>query len=74
MLQIAIAILLNICPIHGYVVEQTYEGYQQYNDYYIVNLDGELHEVEGDDLNVGEPVTVWFNQDGEAIHMVYGWK
>ena len=74
MFKIAIAILLNVCPMHGWVVEQTYEGYNQHNDYYVVNINGDLYEVEGDDLNVGEPVTVWFNQENEAVRMVYGWK
>ena len=74
MIKIAIAILLSVCPVHGYIIEQTYEGYAQYNDYYIVNINGNLYEVEGDDLNEGEPVTVWFNQECEAIHMVCGWQ
>lgn len=61
-------------PVHGYVTEQTYEGcYEDLNDYYIVNLDGELHEVEADDLRVGDEVTVYFFLD-EPMWTLYGWR
>lgn len=61
-------------PVHGYVTEQTYEGcYEDLNDYYIVNLDGELHEVEADDLRVGDEVTVYFFLD-EPVWTLYGWR
>jgi len=61
-------------PVHGYVTEQTYEGcYENQNDYYIVNLDGELHEVEADDLQVGDEVTVYFFLD-EPVRTLYGWR
>lgn len=61
-------------PVHGYVTEQTYEGcYENQNDYYIVNLDGELHEVEADDLRVGDEVTVYFFLD-EPVRTLYGWR
>ena len=61
-------------PVHGYVTEQTYEGcYTNQNDYYIVNLDGELHEVEADDLRVGDEVTVYFFLD-EPVRTLYGWR
>lgn len=61
-------------PVHGYVTEQTYEGCNEdLNDYYIVNLDGELHEVEADDLRVGDEVTVYFFLD-EPIWTLYGWR
>lgn len=60
--------------MHGYVIEQTYEGcYENQNDYYIVNLDGELHEVEADDLRVGDEVTVYFFLD-EPVRTLYGWR
>ena len=61
-------------PVHGYVTEQTYEGCNEdLNDYYIVNLDGELHEVEADDLRVGDEVTVYFFLD-EPVWTLYGWR
>lgn len=61
-------------PVHGYVTEQTYEGCNKdLNDYYIVNLDGELHEVEADDLRVGDEVTVYFFLD-EPVRTLYGWR
>ena len=47
-------------PRHGYVVTQTYEGYSKYNDYYLVNINGEIYEVEADDLEVNDNVTVYF--------------
>lgn len=59
-------------PAHGYVTEQTYEGcYDNANDYYIVNLNGELYEVEADDLIEGDEVTVYFFA-GEPIRTLYG--
>ena len=61
-------------PVHGYVTEQTFEGcYEDLNDYYIVNLDGELHEIEADDLRVGDEVTVYFFLD-EPVWTLYGWR
>lgn len=59
---------------HGYVVEQTYEGYSEYNDYYIVNIDGELYEVESDDLNVGDRVTCYFVNEEEVVRTLYEWR
>ena len=59
---------------HGYVVEQTYEGYSEYNDYYIVNIDGELYEVEADDLNVGDKVTCYFVNEEEVVRTLYEWR
>jgi len=59
---------------HGYVVEQTYEGYAKENDYYIVEIDGELYEVESDDLEIGDKVTCYFLTDEEVVRTVYEWK
>lgn len=59
---------------HGYVVEQTYEGYAEENDYYIVEIDGELYEVESDDLEAGDKVTCYFLTDEEVVRTVYEWK
>ena len=57
---------------HGTVVEQTVEGYTVAEDYYIVVLDdGNAHEVESDDLDTGDRVTVFF-YEGEPLHTVYG--
>ena len=57
-----------------HVVEQTYEGYSEYNDYYIVNIDGELYEVEADDLNVGDKVTCYFVNEEEVVRTFYEWR
>jgi len=57
---------------YGTVVEQTYEGYAKSNDYYIVVLDdGNIHEIEADDLDVEDRVTVFF-YEGEPVRTLYG--
>jgi len=57
---------------YGTVVEQTYEGYAESNDYYIVVLDdGNIHEIEADDLDVEDRVTVFF-YEGEPVRTLYG--
>ncbi len=57
---------------HGTVVEQTVEGYAVAEDYYIVTLDdGNVHEVESDDLDTGDRVTVFF-YEGEPLRTLYG--
>ena len=57
---------------HGTVVEQTVEGYAESNDYYIVVLDdGNIHEIEADDLDVEDRVTVFF-YEGEPVRTLYG--
>lgn len=57
---------------HGTVAEQTYEGYAESNDYYIVVLDdGNIHEIEADDLDVEDRVTVFF-YEGEPVRTLYG--
>lgn len=62
----------NVVTEYGTVTEQTYEGGTQYNDYYIVVLDdGNIHEVEADDLEVNDRVTVYFYED-EPIKVLYG--
>lgn len=49
---------------YGTVIEQTLEGYELENDYYLVEFtDGNIHEIECDDLCIGDPVTVWFLGD-----------
>ena len=60
--RIIVSILMLFAePRHGYIVAQTYEGYSKYNDYYLVNINGEIYEVEADDLQVNDNVTVYFN-------------
>lgn len=57
---------------YGTVIEKTVEGGTEYNDYYIVELDdGNLHEVEADDLEIEDRVTVYFFKD-EPIRVLYG--
>ena len=73
---ITLAILLTGCarvtPIYGTITEKTLEGGTQYNDYYIVVLDdGNMHEIEADDLEVGDRVTVYFYED-EPVRTLYG--
>lgn len=56
----------------GTVLEKSLEGGSLYNDYYIVELDdGNIHEVESDDLEVGDRVTVFFLAD-EPFRTLYG--
>lgn len=57
---------------HGIVIEQTYEGYSDYDDYYMIQFDnGMIREVESDDLTVGDEVTVYFDHN-EPVRTVYG--
>lgn len=68
-------LMLVTTPTHATVVEQTYEGYSQYNDYYIVEVKDEdfYYEVEADDLDVGDEITVYFI--GEyPVKVVYEWR
>lgn len=59
---------------YGTVIEETYEGYSEENDYYIVEFEnGDLHEIESDDLQPGDEVTVYFFED-RPIRMYYGWR
>lgn len=57
---------------YGTVIEQTYEGWSEENDYYIIEFEnGDLHEIEADDLQPGDDVTVYF-WEGRPIRMMYG--
>lgn len=59
---------------YGTVIEQTYEGWAEENDYYIIEFEnGDLHEIESDDLQPGDEVTVYF-WEGRPIRMYYGWR
>jgi hypothetical protein len=68
---LAVLALLGAQKQSGYVVEKTIEGGAEYNDYYIVNLGGELYEVEADDLEEGDTVTCYFIGD-ETVLTLYG--
>ena len=58
-LLLAIAILFG--QQSGYVVQKTHEGGSQENDRYIVEVsDYHRYEIEADDLEEGDSVTVWF--------------
>ena len=66
-----LGLLLMGCTTSGTVIEKTYEGYAYYNDYYLVELeDGNIHEIEADDLDVGDKVQVTFIGDC-PIYMIY---
>lgn len=72
MLKILLMLLALLPHQYGTVIEQTYEGYSEYNDYYIVELDdGNIHEIEADDLAVDDRVTVYFFMD-EPVRTLYG--
>lgn len=64
-----------LCPMtkrYGVVIEQTYEGWSEYNDYYIIEFEnGDLHEIEADDLWPGDEVTVYFDHN-EPVRTLYG--
>ena len=60
-------------PVHAVVVEQTYEGYSEHNDYYIVDTGTDYYEIEADDLEVGDEVTVYFIGN-YAVRTLYGWR
>lgn len=45
----------------GYVIEKTFEGGKSENDLYIIETaDYHRYQVEADDLEKGDCVTVWF--------------
>lgn len=59
---------------YGTVVEQTYEGWAEENDYYIIEFEnGDLNEIESDDLQPGDEVTVYL-WEGRPVRMYYGWR
>ena len=68
---LTLLVLRGAVPRYGYVTEKTSEGGSEYNDYYIVNLDGDLYEVEADDLEVNDEVTCYFFGE-ETVLTVYG--
>lgn len=56
---IALAILFG--QESGYVIEKTYEGGAAENDLYIIEYsDNHRMQIEADDLEPGDAVTVWF--------------
>lgn len=57
---------------YGVVIEQTYEGWAEYDDYYIIQFEnGEQYEIESDDLSPGDDVTVYFDHS-TPIRTLYG--
>lgn len=62
-----------LTPVYGYVVEQTYEGWSEYDDYYIVDLNGYLYEIMADDLRIGDRVTCYF-YNGYIVRTLYEWR
>lgn len=71
---LAVLALLGVQKQCGYVVEKTLEGGSGYNDYYIVNLGGELYEVEADDLEEGDAITCYFANEEEVVRTLYEWR
>lgn len=70
--RILLALLSLLPHQYGTVIEETYEGYALSNDYYIIELDdGNIHEIEGDDLDLDDRVTVYFFMD-EPVRTLYG--
>lgn len=61
MKAIILAIMILFGQQTGYIVEKTYEGGKTENDLYIVEFP-ESHrvQIESDDLEPGDCVTVWF--------------
>ena len=58
-LILALAILFG--QQSGYVIQKTYEGGSTENDRYIIEVsDYHRYEIEADDLETGDHVTVWF--------------
>lgn len=46
---------------YGKVIEKKFEGYELENDYYLIEFqNGNVHEIESDDLCINDSVTVWF--------------
>ena len=61
MKAVFLAMLLLFGQRSGYVIEKTYEGGQHENDLYIVELpDYQRIQIEADDLEPGDFVTVYF--------------
>ena len=59
---IAIQAITGFHADRGTVIEQSYEGGTQYNDYYVIEYDnGQIHEIEADDLEVGDHVITIFS-------------
>lgn len=61
MKALILAVMILFGQEAGYVIEKTYEGGSQENDRYIVEVsDYHRYEIEADDLEAGDAVTVWF--------------
>lgn len=59
---------------HGTIIEQTYEGYSDEWDRYLIQFEnGDIHEIISDDLIVGDEATTFFYND-RAVTTLYGWR
>lgn len=59
---------------HGTIIEQTYEGYSDEWDRYLIQFEnGDIHEIISDDLIVGDEATTFF-YNGRAVTTLYGWR
>lgn len=74
MINTVIAILALLFGQHATVIGQTYEGYADYNDMYLVEtINGQVYEVIADDLEAGDPVTLFMVGDF-IIETMYDWR
>lgn len=59
---------------YGVVLAQLFEGWAESDDYYLIEVDTtEMFTINGDDLNVGDPVTLYYI-DGAPVRMLYGFR
>lgn len=63
-----------LTPKHGIVVEETFEGWAESDDIYIIDVDGILYEVESDGLLEGDEVTCYFTEKDKVARTLYGWR
>ena len=63
-----------LTPKHGIVVEETFEGWAESDDIYVIDVDGILYEVESDDLLEGDEVTCYFTEKDKVARTLYGWR
>lgn len=74
MINTIIAILALLFGQHGTVIGQTYEGFSDYNDMYLVETtNGQIYEVIADDLETGDPVTLFMVGD-YCFDIMYDWR
>lgn len=74
MINTIIAILALLFGQHATVITKTYEGFADYNDLYLVETtNGQIYEVIADDLESGDPVTLFMVGDF-IIDTMYDWR